>query len=60
MRTVRVALTCMILLLLLPACEDDPILEPTPDDSGGGSYGNMAPLSTPRAADVRGSNPEIF
>lgn len=42
-------------LLLLQGCEDDPILEPTEDDSGGGSYGKMSPLAQPRLL-----NPETF
>jgi hypothetical protein len=60
MRTVRVALATLVVLLLLQGCEDDPILEPTGDDSGGGSYGKMSPLSTPQSAELRRVNPETF
>lgn len=42
-------------ILLLQGCEDDPILEPTGDESGGGSYGKMSSLVQQRAG-----NPEIF
>ena len=51
----------MMVLLLLQGCEDDPILEPTPGDSGGGgSYGNLVPLSDTLFAELRQSNSEIF
>lgn len=49
----------VLVLLLLQGCEDDPILEPTGDASGGGSYGVMSPLSGSRPAGL-GSNPETF
>lgn len=60
MRTLRVALLGLLTLLLVQGCEDDPILEPTPDDSGGGSYGRMSPLSAPAPVEFRGVNPETF
>jgi hypothetical protein len=60
MRILRAALLGSLLLLLLQGCEDDPILEPTDDESGGGSYGKMSPLSAPRPARLRGANPETF
>jgi hypothetical protein len=56
----RAALPLFFVGLLFQGCEDDPILEPTDDDSGGGSYGVISPLSAGRPADVRGSNPETF
>ncbi len=59
MRTLRSAILAVLVLLLLPGCEDDPILEPTDDETGGGSYARMSPLSAPRA-EVRGVNPETF
>lgn len=59
--------------LLLQACEDDPILGPTDEDSGGGSYGRMlfvtpaARIAPPGdsaeihvAAPVLPANPAIF
>lgn len=61
---VRLPFPAVLLLLcaalLLPGCEDDPILEPTGDESGGGSYGIMSPLSAKQPAESRESNPEIF
>lgn len=61
MRTVRVALGTLLALLLLQGCEDDPILEPIgDDDTGGGSYGNLSPVSPPQAAELRPLNPETF
>lgn len=56
----RVVLLVAVGLILLQGCEDDPILEPTGDESGGGSYGKMAPLSSsgPRGSQV--PNPEVF
>lgn len=59
MRSLGVLLGAL-LLLLLQGCEDDPILAPTEDNSGGGSYGNMSPLSVPGAVESLRSNPELF
>lgn len=56
----RAALLLLFVGLLLPGCEDDPILDPTGDDSGGGSYGRMSTLSSRRPAEIRGTNPVIF
>ncbi|MEX2584554.1 MAG: hypothetical protein WD766_14900 [Gemmatimonadota bacterium] len=52
----------VLILVLLQGCEDDPILEPSPDGGGGGggSYGNLAPLSDILIAELRESNLEIF
>lgn len=60
MRTFPAVLLSLMVLLLLQGCEDDPILEPTDDKSGGGSYGNMSPLSVPQPAGLRTANPETF
>jgi hypothetical protein len=60
MRTLTSAVLGILVLLLVQGCEDDPILEPTGDDSGGGSYGVIAPLSGSRPVGHGGSNPEIF
>lgn len=52
-------LFCGSILLALHACEDDPILEPSPpDDTGGGSYGMLPTLSGPHI--TRAENPELF
>lgn len=56
----RVPVLLALFALLLQGCEDDPILEPTGDDSGGGSYGKMAPLASPSAGVQPASNPETF
>jgi hypothetical protein len=69
--TLPASLIAMALaFLLLQGCEDDPILEPTGDDGGGGgSYGqmNLVPVRD-SIAPTKGStgdpqprtNPEIF
>lgn len=56
MRTLRLRLLVLLVLAALQGCEDDPILEPTPDQTGGGSYGNLAPLSGRSGA----PNPRAF
>lgn len=60
MHYIRAALAVAAMLLILQGCEDDPILDPVQDDSGGGSYGNLSALSAPTAAPLRRSNPKIF
>lgn len=56
----RAALWIVLAGFLLQGCEDDPILEPTGDDTGGGSYGRMSSLSAGRTAGPGGINPETF
>ena len=60
MRALRPVVLTLLALLLLQACEDDPILEPTDDGSGGGSYGKMSTLSEPSVAELRQRNPATF
>ena len=60
MRIHRAALLGLLTLLLLQGCEDDPILEPTEDTTGGGSYGQVSPLSAPRDTALHRGNPETF
>lgn len=50
----------LMLVILLPACSDDPILGPNDgEDSGGGSYSNIQRLSpsSPPADSTAGGNP---
>jgi hypothetical protein len=59
-----VATALLALVLLLPACSDDPILGPDegePDDSGG-SYSNIKRLAPADSAapEPRTTNPERF
>lgn len=53
-----------VLVLLLPACSDDPILGPPDDgeDGGGGSYSNIKRLAPPGSSQTepKTSNPERF
>lgn len=60
MPKLRAALLVFSALLLLQACEDDPILEPTEDDTGGGSYGNLSPLNVGDVNRTGASNPATF
>lgn len=60
MRTLRAALLGLLALLVLQGCEDDPILEPTEDKTGGGSYGQMSPLAAPGDTALHRANPETF
>ena len=60
MRNLRTALLSLLALVLLQGCEDDPILEPTEDETGGGSYGQMSPLAAPGSTALHRANPETF
>ena len=56
----------LLVLVILPlwGCNDDPIIGPTDDTGGGGSYGvihfSTAPEDAPAADTLENENPELF
>ncbi len=52
----------MVVLMLaavsLAACDDDPIIGPTGDDTGGGSYGVIHFNASPQEPDGRAAQPD--
>jgi hypothetical protein len=56
------ATALLALVLLLPACSDDPVLGPDEGEEGGGggSYSVIKRLAPADSADTSGRNPERF
>ena len=66
MKSASFRLLCTALLAagVLTACEDDPILEPSQEKAGGGSYGRLTIDSTrndePSPQSAKKPNPALF